>query len=235
MTGKNLHLLAAGMLAAAWGGGAPAGAAIVASYSFDSNSAASADAHLETTATNVTFGPFSNSDGSPPSADINSNALRVNTGATGMNAGQANTLGGATGSIALGAYASFAVQSLGNTLEFTSLTFDHWFFNGSNTNASVAVMTSLTGFTAGNELVTFTFAGVTGNSTIEPRIVNLNVPALQDVVGNVEFRFYFFDNSDTGARAAFFDNIVVNANVVPEPAILGLAGFGAAGLVRRRR
>ncbi len=211
----------------------PTYAAVLADYPFTGNSPASVDTEPLTDATNVIFGAFS---GGAGSQTITSNELRVPTNATGDVGADSDTLAEA---LALGNYVTFTIETKGNTVSFSELTFDHSFVNALvGTSSSIAVMSSATGFSNGDELAVYTFTGNVGNSGPLTRTIDLSSEiSLQNVTTDVEFRLYFYDNSDTGARYTAVDNIVLEGSAVPEPAGAGLlaAGVGVVTLWRRRR
>lgn len=210
----------------------PADAAVVplASYPFTGNSAASTDTETSTTASAVTFGPFTNGTGT---ATLTTSQMRAPTNTTGIAGPDADTLAEA---IAQGTYATFTLQTNGVPTDLSSLTFNHGFQDALvGTSATVAVLTNLTGFGAGDALASYTFAGVAGNTAPIPRSVDLTTqPLLQNLTGSVEVRLYFYDNSDTGSRYTIVDDLTLNG-VVPEPAMLGVFGSAFVGLLARRR
>lgn len=141
---------------------------------------------------------------------------------------------------------SFTVQNLGvgETLNLTSLDFD---FISSNNDSSQSYTISLysnrSGYVdTGDLLGTVTNTGSV-TEVINPQSYGLtaaNTNAGTSFTGltngtNVEFRFYFHDNTDITSRTLRTDNIVLNATVIPEPSTTLLVGLGIFALLLRRR
>jgi hypothetical protein len=102
--------------------------------------------------------------------------------------------------------------------------------------AGLGVFSSLTGFTAGNELGTDSFFLPAGSGAVDkgtPLTINLftNV-LLQNLSEPVEFRIYYIDDRST-ANSSFnvrIRDVSVEAVAIPEPATAGLV-FGFLGLL----
>ena len=100
-----------------------------------------------------------------------------------------------------------------------------------------AVFTSVTGFTSGDELDTFSVPGASLSGTVDLS----GVTALDNITGPVEIRFYGW-NGDNSAFAGFGDttgnDLVLNGNVIPEPStyalIFGGLALGVVFLKRKR-
>jgi len=207
----------------------PASAAVLADYDFAGDSRASSDTDLMTEAADLVNGPFTGGTGSP---NVTGNQLVITTNMTGTGTGDSDTL---AKSIALGNYVSFTLDNLGNTVSFTGFSFDQSLFNGNPTSVSASVFSSVGGFAdAADSLGTFNIDAA-GDAGPFNRSLDLSgVAELQNVSANTEWRIYFFDNSDTGARSQNIDNIILQGTVVPEPASASLL-LGATGLLILRR
>lgn len=128
------------------------------------------------------------------------------------------------GAIAAGDYLSFTLgPRLGSVLNITGLS--AWFkLQATNTlSASIAVRSSLDGFTA--DLATFT---IPGSSTTSFTLVTnaLSGLAFGNLVNPVEFRFYFFDNMGNTADILRLDDVGFfgfTTNPPPSMQILTLA------------
>ncbi|WFB35947.1 hypothetical protein P3T73_17480 [Kiritimatiellota bacterium B12222] len=205
-------------------------AAIMADYHFTSDSSASSDVEALTSAGDWEFGSFAGNNTSPQ-PEINAEEVQSTTGATGLTGADGDTLAEA---LANDAFYSFTLNTGGNTVSFSQLTFDHSFTNGAGTTSTIALFTSLTGFAEADQLADFTFTSITGDTAVVPRSLTLSsIGELQDFTSNVEFRFYLYDNSDTGSRVTHVDNVMLEgtAAVIPEPASLWLVLCGFIGFL----
>ena len=195
-------------------------AATIASYDFAGGSRASLDTEALTTATDwvTTAGDVSSLTGTAyANASVAADSLAA--------------------SITGDDYHSFTVEANGNTLNLENLTFNHSFTNGwPSFTFDVYVMTSATGFTDGDEIATFGFAG-DGNHGPIARTVDLSGSEFQGLTSDFETRFYFVDTSTSNQRLHRLDDVKLNAvvAVVPEPSTFALAALGLLGCVLRRR
>jgi len=152
--------------------------------------------------------------------------------------GRSAAAGDFAASYAADDYFSFVVTpGSGNALALESLTFDTSYFGTSAaSNLSFAVSSSVGGFD--NVLATFNYAAMTSGYAATAREVNLDLPAYENLTGDIEFRFYIYDNNSS-SRTAAIDNVTLNGIVVavPEPsmALLFAGGLGMMALRRRRR
>ena len=191
---------------------ASAVAQVVAEYDFAGGSAASIDVDATTSASNWTFGAFTGGDTNPAISSF-SETFFVRSDATGATAADGDEL---TEAISNDAFASFTFDASGNSTNLGTLAFDHIITDPSTFDFSVAVMSDLTGgFTAGNEISSFTINSGTGSVN---QLVDLTgIGAMQGLTGAVEFRFYIFDTGDTNPAISRLDNIVLTTDVVLPP------------------
>lgn len=149
-----------------------------------------------------------------------------------------------TGAISAGNYFQFTIAaSTGFVLNLTSIELSgESSATGSN---SAAIMSSIAGFSNGNELASVTGkAGLTGGLDSDPSgfggPISLTAPAYQGI-SQVTFRFYGWGSTSgsgvTALRNLSGDDLVINGTTspVPEPSLALLSGFGALALLRRRR
>lgn len=204
---------------------ASAHGAILAEYNFTANSAASTDLDLLSTA-----GNFQENDlGDDPDNGITNGEARVITDTTSWT--------NLAGAISNDSYFSFTLDPGGNSTTLTNLTFSHIFrLTNPTISGSVALLTSLTGFTSSDALATYNIGQQTeGGTQTESRNVILDDPAFTNFTVPVEFRFYLWDTSTSGTRSQNLDNIVLNGTVIPEPNAGALAVLGLAGMAACRR
>ena len=212
----------------------PAEAAVLASYDFASNLAAT------TSAANMTAGSFTFATGFTTNTGYSSGGnifARVNatTGSTLAAAITANN------------YVTVTVTpDPGFQLNLTSLTVDLGYSlnaasvpSGVGVSLSTSVFSSVGGFTAPAVLATQTFtAADQGTTGILYQNINIDLtdPAYQGLSGPLQFRIYFYDsNSSLTQPIHRVDNFTLNGAVVPEPSATLLGGLGMLALLRRRR
>lgn len=139
-----------------------------------------------------------------------------------------------------GDYISFSVTSDPGTLyQYTSITFKYsvQIANSGGTgnfSANAVVRSSLDNFST--DLATFAASrvGIGGTNVTNPQPL-LDLSAFAPVSGPVEFRIYIYDNVDNTNNQQRFDNIVVNADAIPEPAVVAMVGLGFLAFGSRRR
>lgn len=179
-------------------------------------------------------------------ANMGSGSLTLGSGVTASAA--ANTFGASnfdttslSSAITGGDYISFTAAP-GSGFAFSASSLSLTFGVATATSFNVALMSSATGFTAGNQIWSFSF------STASPstQTVTLSgVSALQNVSASTEFRLYGFrDTSGTTTfriRDLSGDDISLTGSMsaVPEPStyalIVGCAALGYAILRRPKR
>lgn len=222
----------------AWFSGVETSKAVVlAQYQFTSNSGASTDSDLLTTASSVTFGTFTGAAASAVAA-LSNNEAQVRTDAT---APASYTPPGTdvSGALTNGAYITFTLLTNGNATSIGSLSFLHLFRNANPGigNPGIAVFSSLTGFTSSDSLGTFLLGtGTNGAILSASRVIDLSSnSSFQNITGDVEFRIYFYDTSTATDRYHAIDNLVLSTEVIPEPSVSLLAAAGALAMIRRKR
>lgn len=193
----------------------PSRAQVVAQYDFSGGDPNSIDIDATTSADPFMLGPFSNGSSSPGFSSSSGTAF-VRTNATGGGSSN-NTLADA---ISGDDYFSFTLDTLGNSKDLTSLTFDHLISSATaSVSFDVSVMSSITGFTDPNDaLASFNFSGVSGSVGPENRLVDLASfgTTFEGLTSTVEFRFYFYDNSTSNSRIHRIDNVILTAGI-PQP------------------
>jgi len=211
---------------------APAHAAVIANYNFNSNLASSdtepnsTASNFVATVTNGSSGNFGRSTGG--------NIFARSNGLTGTTAAAA---------VSHGNFWSFSVTPVsGQMLNLTTLTFQTAHAD-TNTGAGAGntavtmnffVRSSVDGFAAN---VGDTFSQAYPTSFID-RTVNLSGAAFQNLDSTVTFRLYVFESAEVDTNQGVrWDNVVLNGEVVaiPEPSAALLGGIGALLLLRRRR
>lgn len=221
------------------GAAAPASAALVADYAFASsgngNSAPSAIAGV--TASPVTIntasGNISGSIGTNPSNAYPDNVLQVQA------AGDAASGQSVTKAVDGDAYWSFTIH-IDNSMviDLGSLSFE--VARGGSSGRGFVIRSSVTGVT---NLGTFdrsfnnetgTLAPVSARPTMTLKTIDLSDAAFKGLTDtSVTFYFYHFA-ADTN-RQFEFDDVRVDAQLVPEPASVALIGVGGALVLLRQR
>jgi len=119
--------------------------------------------------------------------------------------------------------------------------------NATDYEVNFTLMSDATGFTPGDEIVTWVVGG-TGNSSDwlgQPRSHDLSGIAELQNITDVEFRLYIWGQqggafAQTGIGRAFATNgdtdleITGNVEVIPEPGTLALLGIGLLSILYRR-
>lgn len=193
-------------------------AVILADYNFDSNSLASADTDIQTTATDLGSGggvPIDTFDGSD---GLLAPSLKLTMGHVN------------DGTFLDDDYYTFTIEADGSTIDFTALDLN---FKKQSGGASVElrVYSSIGGFTAGNELGTASF------SSFDWESMNVDLSGLTGVTADTEFRVYLQTGGTFGPNQLNLDNITVQGDIaaVPEPASLAAGLMGLTFFAARRR
>ena len=173
-------------------------------YNFDGGSAASSDADPTTSAGDWVIGAFTGGD-STPAISSGSGTAFVRSRSTGDLAADGDELSEA---LANDAYFSFTLNTLGNSTDLSQLAFDH--ISNSSSSFSVALMSDLTGFTAGNEIFSST---LTSPSTLNHIVDLSSIGALQGLTSTAEFRFYFYDVLDNNGSIQRVDNVILSSTL----------------------
>jgi hypothetical protein len=199
---------------------APCHAAAVASYDFTGGVLASSDGDAGTTASPFTGTP-------PPSAAV---VDRLAFSAANSPTSWSTSTG----------FASFTLTPGASPITLASLSFDYGYQNiSTGGNYTVRVFSSVTGFTdLSQSLYNFTNndGSNSGNYAVTPtnRVIDLSgLPAFENVISPVEFRFYFTDGHTGTTRYHLLDNVTLTA--VPEASHALLCLIGAGSFVIRRR
>jgi len=168
-------------------------------YFDNTNALTSTDTDTDTTASAIAPGAFTTGDFGPSTNSGGSYFVRST--ATGSTTDLATAITNNT-------YLEFSVTVDSGTQDLSSITFDQY---GTNISVpySIAVMSNVTGFTAGSELATFT----TSNNTITNRSVVLSDAAFKGLApaSEVTFRLYFFDSQDVFSNIQRVKNIRVKS------------------------
>ena len=208
----------------------PASAVVIAEYTFDSNSQASADLSPETNATNADFGAWNGDWAGSTTSNMgfSSNLAFVRSPLSSTDLSN----GSNTGAIGHNDYLGFTIQ--GSGFDITSISFSHAMTDTDNGNTYQAhLFTSATGFAAGNVLQSTTLAGTGSGVSGGLAFDATGTAALQGLASDLEVRIYITDSQDTPGFVHTIDNIVVNGT--PEPGSLALLGLGGAFLLWHRR
>lgn len=211
---------------------------VVAEYSFDGGSISSSDTETATIAGDyvATVAPNTTSYSGTSSSSDNAFFFSFQTAANLNDAISSND------------YQSFSldVETAGATVSLESLDFDQgWWNTAASLDFSVSVLSSFDGFaTAGELLGTYTIDGATttdANTTVAQSINLAGLTEFQNLTSDVEFRFYFYDNSSATDRTHRIDNISLTASsvVIPEPSsmafVFALVSLGSAVSLRRKQ
>jgi hypothetical protein len=226
--------------------GAPARAAVLASYQF-SGANATARAAATSSASGLTAGSFSFA--SAFSDDVTASRAGFSSAGNLFARVTATTASDLAGAITAAEYVTVTITpDSGYQLNLTSLTVDLGYSLaaasvplGVGVNLGGSVFSSVDGFTAPSVLATQTFTAA--DTSLEPGAtlfqnvnIDLSGPAYQGLSGPLEFRIYLYDNENTQTQPIHrVDNFVLNGTVVPEPSAALLGGIGLLALLRRRR
>ncbi|MBX3740784.1 MAG: hypothetical protein KF712_07335 [Akkermansiaceae bacterium] len=135
-------------------------------------------------------------------------------------------------------YISFTVTAdPGTSYNFTSLTFKYSVQVATSgpvpISSNAVVRSSLDNFAT--NLGTFAvMRTASGTTTLSPG-PSVDLSAYTNVSGAVEFRIYVFDDVDAIGSQSRFDNIILNATIVPEMSGVSLVAFGSLLLAWKRR
>lgn len=136
-------------------------------------------------------------------------------------------------------YVSFTVTTTPGTIyNFTTLSFKYSAqiaTGGTGPFTSNAVVrSSLDNFATDLGTFSVTRVGVGGTNIATPQ-PSVDLSAFTNVSGTVEFRIYVFDDVDNANNQNRFDNITLNADIVPEPSGVSLLAGSALLIALRRR
>ncbi|MFU8893723.1 MAG: hypothetical protein ACNA8L_08855 [Luteolibacter sp.] len=205
--------------------GQTASAAVLALYDFDGTTLlAPTSTHPGVSASNIVAASGAPSERSTAPASTENLGLNY----------QANTGGIVTSETAAfdGDRYFFFTLTLTDPVDFTTLMFKFG-AGGGTLERSTFVRTSLDNF-ANNLGSSMSTEAVYSDVTYDMAAV---YGALAEgVTGEVEFRFYHYNNSTTNNRTIVFDDITVSGAIIPEPSspLIAVLGLGCL-LVRRRR
>ena len=102
--------------------------------------------------------------------------------------------------------------------------------------AYAVVRSSLDNFATNLATFNHTRENTNGINILSPA-PSVNLSSHTNVSGSVEFRIYIYDDADSPLSLARIDNLILNADIVPEPSGVSLVAFGSlvVGLRRKRR
>ncbi len=146
------------------------------------------------------------------------------------NAGLLDSSPGLGSVITDGQYLAFSVTP--GSLGITNLTFDLTIETLARASNTVTLMSSVDGFTLGNQIDTYTNS--TANSTAN---VSFDVSSFSSETSPIEFRLYLYgkETSPNAGSATYISNLSLSGNVVPEPTALTLLGLGSLACLTRRK
>jgi hypothetical protein len=248
------------LLSGAAFGSAPA--AILASYDFETAGGPLANKTPTpgVTASAITFGAKADTgDSFSSNTSPTGGAQSLTIAGAGLGNSSASTSVAVAEAITDGNFLTFTLTP-GSAFSLTSITFDKGRLTGNSNDLRILVTSSLDDSYNGRMPLTNSGASLTNvlesNQTSEISAitagagqswgtnsnvsVDLSAPMFQNLVAPITFRIYAFNlGTDAGnnANQLFFDNIVVNGTVIPEPsaALLGFTAILGTALRRRRR
>jgi hypothetical protein len=218
-------------------------AAIIAGYDFEDVTQTNPSSVVTTvasdvTATNFTIGPSGNTAANLSAVGDNTGSPVGSTSATNsfqLTGGSAWT--GTSLSVS-GGYVTFSVTpGSGKQLDLASLAFKASAPDLTKAPVNWAVFTSVGGFasTAAKVAEGTVTTALTADGAFQSFSVPLPDTDFPDQTSQFDVRIYWWGQAASGTRAMRIDKVVVNGEVVPEPASVGLLGLAALPLLRRRR
>ena len=124
---------------------------------------------------------------------------------------------------------------VGVSLDFTTLRIDVATLTSEPTGTAnsyfIGLQTSLNSFATNVDTV-YT---VTNNTTFQNLSFNLGAFAATSGTTAIQFRIVIRDDNNASSRGLALDNVVLSANVIPEPSTYAMMGLGAALLVGIQR
>jgi len=148
-----------------------------------------------------------------------------------------------TGAIDLGQYVSFAINPLLNTIDYDAVSVR---LGGDNTTSTIdytinlELRSSVDNYSSVLGTDSYTVLAGVGVNNLKPTVSILDLSgnvAFQGIDTTTTFRLYVFDDSDyNGTKIAVrLDDISAAGSVVPEPATMGMLGFGMLVVMFVRR
>ena len=204
-----------------------AGAAVIASYPFNSGSANSTDTDPTSTAGAFTKGVFTGGDATKAGVSNSTNMAFYRSDASSATTDAAAV----TNDDSFG----FTLTPTVGPTSLSSLTFDYGgnsVANGTNYTANFVVRSSLDGF-ASNIGTTLTKTVNSTTSSFNQAVVDLTGAQFQNLTSPVTFKIFEFDASVDTGNIARVDNVILNG--VPEPSTAALVAAAAATTLFRRR
>lgn len=231
-----------------------ADAAIITSYDFEGGSTSGFSP--TSSDVNVTSTNFSTGAGLSGTGDIGSDGDDTGLDAEGNNFGstanqgefEVQVLGGGSSSsgvdassydnaIAINDYITFTVTpDSGFELNLTSLTFKAALRNDARGAEFLGINSSVDGFTSADTITTDTIVTeVNGGGVFQSFTISLAGAQFQNITSAVEFRIYLWGAGSTpGQSQTYFDKVVLNGAVVPEPSSVLLLSLGLCSVLFRR-
>ncbi len=203
---RTHYLASLGLISAMGAAGQAQGQTTYVEYLFDSASITATNS-----AANITGGDMVHNAGLTNSGfSSETQSIFVRTNGTDLAADTNTTADTLALAIANDLYTSFNVTIDSGTADFNTLSFDLWNksdFNAAD-NLNVAFMSSLTGFTDGNEIASASVITDTANNFVFDLTQGGTVNTFQSLAPQtIEFRAYYFDDQETNGKIFRLDTI----------------------------